>query len=237
VREFEFISASNYNYGAHKTMKIIKTTLKAISVLLLVFALLVVVLHIATNYIVNRPLNSEPAFMTDVDNYQYYFAYGANMSAKYLANIRKVRALESKPAKLDGYALTFNLAGVNFIEPGFANIRASDIDHVEGVVHRVTEADINKILRSEPDKYQIVDVHVQVAGELVVAKSLIFVSDSPETYKPSKRYVNMLAKAAREHGLSKEYVEKIESTEYVYYPGLSEAFGTVIFLAVMFNSK
>lgn len=175
--------------------------------------------------------------MQTSETYHYYFAYGANMSAKYLAKIRRVRAIDSRPAILDGYQLAFNLAGVNFIEPGFANIRASEIDSVEGVLHRVTEADINKILRSEPDNYKIVDVHVNVSGERIAAKSLIFETDSPTTYKPSKRYINMLAKAAEEHGLSKDYLAKIRSTEYVYYPGLSEAFGTIIFLAVMFNSK
>lgn len=169
--------------------------------------------------------------------YELYFAYGANMSARYLANIRQVRALETKPATVEGYGLTFNLPGINFLEPGFANIVINAEEQVEGVVHRVTAADLARILKSEPEHYQIIDVQAQVEGKSVSAKSLIYLSDSKQTYKPSKRYRNMLLRAAAEHSLSELYIAKIKSTQCVYYPILSEAFGSIIHLAVKLKAK
>ncbi|MES2826100.1 MAG: gamma-glutamylcyclotransferase family protein [Pseudomonadota bacterium] len=175
--------------------------------------------------------------MLQQEDDEFYFAYGANMSARYLANIRKVRAIETKPAIVNGYALIFNLKGVNFLEPGFANILANENEYVEGVVHRVKRVDLARILKSEPVEYKIIDIDATVDGRTITAKSLLYVSASTQTYRPSKRYLNILTRAATQHGLSEEYIARIKSTECVYYPVLSEVFGSVIYLAVRFNAK
>lgn len=51
----------------------------------------------------------------------WYFAYGANMSARVLAR-RRLRPLASEPARLEGYRLAFSHAGLLPIEPAFANL-------------------------------------------------------------------------------------------------------------------
>ena len=52
----------------------------------------------------------------------YYFGYGANMSKRYLENIRNIKPVSSQSAYMLNYKLVINLKGPNFIEPAFANI-------------------------------------------------------------------------------------------------------------------
>lgn len=173
----------------------------------------------------------------DLPNAEYYFAYGSNMSAKYLKNVRKVTAVDSHRAVLDNYRLTFNLKGPNFLEPGFANIVEHPGESIEGVVHRVSPSDLERILGSEPGEYKIETIVVEGLSGTIEAKTLVYVGGGATEFRPSRRYLNLLLKAGKNHQLSSDYIGKLKSTETVYYPILSELFGSVIYAHIMLNSK
>jgi Gamma-glutamyl cyclotransferase, AIG2-like len=188
-------------------------------------------IYFTTQNRLNRPVvaDTKKIKSQSTEDRAFYFAYGANMSEKYLANIRNIHALSTTHATLSGYKFTFNLKGRNFLEPGFANISASSSDAVEGVVHLVVKSDLEKILNSEPSDYKIVEVDVMVNGKNISAKTLMYIGESSNTYKPSRRYLRLLTQAAEDYGFSLEYVTKLKATKCVYFPLLSEAYGAVIY--------
>ncbi|GLC43160.1 hypothetical protein PLESTB_000856700 [Pleodorina starrii] len=52
----------------------------------------------------------------------WYFAYGSNMNPNTLKGRRQVNPLESRPAVLHGWKLSFRMLGLPYIEPGFGTI-------------------------------------------------------------------------------------------------------------------
>lgn len=164
-----------------------------------------------------------------------YFAYGANMSIKYLTNIRNVRPLARSGGSLSGYELTFGVKGVNALEPGFANIRAHDGAVVEGVVYALAEADFTRIVGSEPDEYGVKTVPVMLrTGETVHARVLMAAEEGG--FQPSRRYLQIMVDGATEAELSPEYVARLESNRAVHKGFLSEIMGTVIYTFVFLQS-
>ena len=77
-----------------------------------------------------------------------YFGYGSNMSTQYLIKRRKIIPLESQAAFLKDYELIMNMEGPNFVEPSFANIRPCKGSSVEGVIHKIAEQDLKKIVKN-----------------------------------------------------------------------------------------
>ncbi len=206
---------------------------KLLTFVIIAHLLFLIIIYFTTQHRLNRPADNKKLKTQEIGNNAYYFAYGANMSEKYLTNIRNIVPISTTPATLSGYALTFNLKGRNFLEPGFANISTSEHNNVEGVIHEVSQKDLEKLLKSEPSEYKIIDADVLVEGKNVSAKTLIYNGESLQLYKPSKRYLGLLTNAAIEHGLSKEYISKLQSTEYIYYPLLSEGYGAIIYFYLM----
>lgn len=200
-------------------------------VTLLTFFLL---FQIGVNLYVNRRFeaSNRPVSISDEN---LYFAYGANMSIKYLTNVRNIRPLARSPGQLAGYKLTFGIKGVNALEPGFANIQESVGSNVEGVVYSLGDTDFSRIVGSEPDEYKTKTVFVTLrSGETVEARVLI----APEEgeFQPSRRYLQIMIDGAKEAGLSPEYVARMESSESVHKPVISEIMGTVIYTVVLVQS-
>jgi hypothetical protein len=207
-----------------------------ITFLFALHALFLIYILISTRNRLNRPITKNLNVAHSADHV-FYFAYGANMSSRYLTNIRNIQVLSTTRAILYGYTLTFNLKGRNFLEPGFSNISPSENEHVEGVVHQISKQDLNKILKSEPTQYKMTDVEVMVDGEKVTAKTFVHIAEPNVSYRPSKRYLNLLTDAAKEHGLSESYIGKLNTTKYVYFPGLSESYGAVIYYYLIKRSS
>ena len=65
-----------------------------------------------------------------------------------------------------------NLKGPNFVEPAFANICFEKDAKVEGVVHELTETDLNRIVASEGKTYELVEAPVTFKNETVLSKTL-----------------------------------------------------------------
>lgn len=190
--------------------------------------------HVGVSLYVNKQPDTSNKAVSSRDEH-LYFAYGANMSIKYLINVRNVHPLARSPGQLSGYKLTFGIKGVNALEPGFANIQESDGAVVEGVVYALGDADFSRIVGSEPDEYRVRTVPVTLrTGETVEARVLM----APEegSFQPSKRYLQIMIDGAKEAGLSPEYVARLESSRAVHKGFLSEIMGTVIYTVVFVQS-
>ena len=162
----------------------------------------------------------------------FYFGYGSNMSTQYLIKRRKIIPVSSMVGVLEGYQLIMNMGGPNFLEPSFANIRKCKGFNVEGVVHEIDQRDLQKIVNTEGEDYELVKLSIDVNGKKKTAYTLIYKTNETEDIPPSKRYLKILIRAAKENNLSTKYIKSLEKRSYVYYPILSEIFSLRVYLWV-----
>ena len=167
----------------------------------------------------------------------YYFSYGANMSRRYLEKVRNINPKSSQNGYMANYKLVMNLKGPNFIEPAFANICFEKDAKVEGVVHELAETDLDRIVASEGETYELVEAPVTVRGKIVLAKTLRSKESTREELPASRRYMEILIAAAINNKLSSEYVKFLKSKKSVYYPVLSEIFAIRVYLWVKVRAR
>ena len=74
----------------------------------------------------------------------FYFGYASNMSRHYLENVRGVFPMRSRLTKLHAYKLVMNLKAPNIIVPRFANISYQIGSQVEGILHEVSQNELDK---------------------------------------------------------------------------------------------
>ena len=96
------------------------------------------------------------------------------MSKEYLQKRRRVFPTETLPGTLNGYRLIMNMEGPNFIEPSFANIIESPNEYLEGILSRITEKELNRIINSEGVNYELIDINVKAEKKSYNAKTLIY---------------------------------------------------------------
>ena len=167
----------------------------------------------------------------------YYFSYGANMSKRYLEKVRNISPKSSHNGYMVNYKLVMNLKGPNFIEPAFANICFEKGARVEGVVHELAETDLNRIVASEGETYELIETPVTVRNKTVLAKTLRSKESTPEELPASRRYMKILIAAAIKNKLSSDYVKFLKTKKSVYYPVLSEIFALRVYLWVKVRAR
>ena len=167
----------------------------------------------------------------------FYFSYGANMSKRYLEKVRNISPASSHSGYLLDYKMVMNLKGPNFIEPAFANICYEKDAKVEGVVHELAETDLNRIVASEGETYELVEAPVKVRNKPILAKTLRCKESTPKELPASRRYMKILIAAAIENKLSSDYVKFLKSKKSVYYPVLSEIFAIRVYLWVKVRAR
>ena len=167
----------------------------------------------------------------------YYFSYGVNMSKRYLENIRNIRPASSHAGYMINHKLVMNLKGPNFIEPAFANICFEKDAKVEGVIHELTDRDLDRIVASEGKTYELVEAPVTFRNTTVIAKTLRCKESAIKELPVSKRYMKILIAAAKENNLSLNYVEFLKSKKWVYYPVLSEIFAIRVYFWVKIRAR
>ena len=167
----------------------------------------------------------------------YYFSYGANMSRRYLEKVRNISPKSSHNGYMVNYKLVMNLKGPNFIEPAFANICFEKGARVEGVVHELEETDLNRIVASEGETYELIETPVTVRNKTVLAKTLRSKESTPEELPASRRYMKILIAAAIRNKLSSDYVKFLKTKKSVYYPVLSEIFALRVYLWVKIRAR
>ena len=154
------------------------------------------------------------------------------MSTQYLIKRRKIIPVSSSAGLLKDYQLIMNMGGPNFLEPSFANIRPYKGSAVEGVIHKIDEQDLQKIVNTEGEDYQLVKLSIYTEGKRKTAYTLIYITEETKDIPPSKRYLKILIRAAKENNLSYTYIKGLEGRPSVYYPLLSEIFSLRVYLWV-----
>tara|TARA_B100000989_G_scaffold285578_1_gene253397 strand:+ start:320 stop:799 length:480 start_codon:yes stop_codon:yes gene_type:complete len=159
------------------------------------------------------------------------------MSKHYLENIRNIRPASSHAGYMLNHKLVMNLKGPNFIEPAFANICFEKDAKVEGVIHELTDRDLDRIVASEGKTYELVEAPVTFRNTTVIAKTLRCKESAIKELPVSKRYMKILIAAAKENNLSLNYVEFLKSKKWVYYPVLSEIFAIRVYFWVKIRAR
>lgn len=143
----------------------------------------------------------------------WYFAYGSNLDPRTFLGRRRMRPLEARVARLDGWALCFDLP-VGPGERGVANVRRRADAHVWGVAYHLEREQAAFLDRTEgvPQgayRRQAVELR-DAAGAAVAAFTYASESGRPDR-KPSRRYLGLLLAGARHHRLPEDYVAWLRS--------------------------
>ena len=148
----------------------------------------------------------------------WYFSFGSNMDKHVLQNRRGIKPVDSVACRVPGYRITFDLRGLFYLEPAFANIekvqdekeqhndedgsgeephKENSLSELHGVAHLITPAEYLRIRYSEGGSgyegygYSDVDVKcIDYNGREFVARALIAHNDTHKNhYLPSLRYL------------------------------------------------
>ena len=147
-----------------------------------------------------------------------YFAYGSNMSTRWLQN----RVASAKPigrAKLPNKRLVCNKKSID--GSGKANLADSPRDIVWGVLYEIDEVELKKLDKIErgytrktleviTDEDSIVKAHVYISSKLT------------DDARPYDCYKELLIKGAREHHLPASYMKYLEQINSKPNPGRGE---------------
>ena len=167
----------------------------------------------------------------------FYFSYGANMSKRYLEKVRNISPASSHNGYMLNYKMVMNLKGPNFVEPAFANICFEKDAKVEGVVHELAEIDLERIVASEGETYELVEAPVTFKNQTIFAKTLRCKESTSEERPASRRYMKILIAAAIGNKLSSDYVKFLKNKKTVYYPVLSEIFAIRVYFWVKIRAR
>ena len=159
------------------------------------------------------------------------------MSKRYLEKVRNITPASSHNGYMLDYKMVMNLKGPNFIEPAFATVRFVKGAKVAGVIHEVTETELDRIVASEGKTYELRKAPVTFGNKTVHAKTLRCKDSTIEEFPVSRRYMKILIAAAIENKLSSDYVEFLQSKKSVYYPVLSEIFAIRVYFWVKFRAR
>ena len=141
----------------------------------------------------------------------WYFAYGANMDRATLVDRRRIEPAEVLSASLEGYELVFDQKGIPWVEPSFANLRVREGQVVHGVAYGLTASQLEVLDALEGGgAYDHLDVTLRVAGGTTVLAKTYVTTDTVEGRFPSKRYMGLLLRGAREQGLPSEWITRLE---------------------------
>ena len=154
--------------------------------------------------------------------YVNYFAYGSNLNPSVLER-RTLSSENSLLHKYDlgivkDYALKFNIGAP--IGPLVASVVPEKDSECHGIVYKLSAAQWALLLASEgypilpAYKIETVQVRTYKGDRILSAQTLgstsVGVSDGG---KPSKRYINLLRKGAREQNLEESWIDYLEAIE------------------------
>ncbi|ORX67860.1 hypothetical protein DL89DRAFT_269041 [Linderina pennispora] len=183
------------------------------------------------------------------------------MSSKVLSGRRKVFPQKSLPVIVPGYQLTFDMAGLPYLEPGFGVISkitsSREADETTGlsktrpfadcqvggplhcVAHLITPEEMQRIIETEggngnPDVgYQTVEIRCQTYdGDLITGVTLIDPRLKEQCLHPSERYHRILLDGAVENGLQPEYIERLKQVVPYRPQTVGQTVGKCLFLAI-----
>ena len=153
--------------------------------------------------------------MADIDGeLLWYFAYGSNLDPGTFLGRRGMRPRESCVAILRGYRLVFDLPIGNG-ERAVANILAVPGESIHGVAYCITGADTHRLDATEgvPRAYQRLEIELERTDGEALSAFTYLSSLRRDGRKPSERYLNLLLRGARHHGLPESWIDYLRSLE------------------------
>lgn len=144
----------------------------------------------------------------------WMFAYGANMCDGVLVARRGIMVLESLPAYIDGYRLCFDLPGVPWLEPVFANIAPAHGERVHGVLRAMSRQDLRRLdaMEASGESYEHIQLDAKAYDGRTIQALAYRALRCRSGERPSQRYLRLLCSGARAHGLDLTYVERLCGT-------------------------
>lgn len=144
----------------------------------------------------------------------WYFAYGSNLDPRTFVGRRRMRPLEVRTVRLDGWRLVFDLP-VGPGERAVANLLAEEGALVRGVAYRISAAQAEHLDRTEgvPKAYRRETVELVAAGDVRAAGFTYVSPHRAAGRKPSERYMNLLLQGARHHGLPAAWIAYLRDFE------------------------
>jgi gamma-glutamylcyclotransferase len=150
----------------------------------------------------------------------YYFAYGSNLDAAQMRH----RCPEHEavgPAKLEGYRLSFH-GNSDRWRGAVATVSPSVDGVVWGVLFRLTDDDLKSLDEYEDFRganhpsslYDREDVRVRTSAGMEVP-ALTYLMRPHAEGKPSRLYLDIITNGGRDHGLPRDYIAQLASTQTV----------------------
>ncbi|MFO0695196.1 MAG: gamma-glutamylcyclotransferase family protein [Polyangiales bacterium] len=157
------------------------------------------------------------------DDVVAYFAFGANTCRHVLVGRRRIEPLRSEPALLRDHALRFVRRGIPLLEPAFASVEPEPGATVHGVLHRLTPTAMAHLDRIEGRGYDRIAVQVETRDGSRIVATAYRARDPVPGLRPSRRYVELLIRGARENDLPEPWIEELARLETVHVPLVASA--------------
>ncbi|MEM7410855.1 MAG: gamma-glutamylcyclotransferase family protein [Myxococcota bacterium] len=151
--------------------------------------------------------------MATETQWSWYFAYGSNLDPGTFVGRRRMRPRDACVGRLDDYALVFDLP-VGPGERGVANLRRTPGAHVHGVLYEIADEQAQLLDRTEGVQHGFY-TRAGVAVDLehgTKRSAFTYVSQRGVAgRKPSRRYLGLLLRGARHHGLPLDWTAWLRS--------------------------
>ncbi|HVN38684.1 MAG TPA: gamma-glutamylcyclotransferase family protein [Myxococcota bacterium] len=145
----------------------------------------------------------------------WYFAYGSNLDPETFLGRRGMHPREMLAAALDSFELVFNLP-VGPGERGVANLRPRAGAHVHGVAYAIDPEQAAHLDRTEGvhrGYYLRNAVRLEVPQGRVLNAFAYMSLHGVDGRKPSERYLGLLLRGARYHGLPEAWIRHLRGLE------------------------
>jgi hypothetical protein len=164
----------------------------------------------------------------------WYLGYGSNLNRETFLGRRGIRPLREEHVCVEGWFLTFDIAGIPYQEPAFGSIQqvTDGAPTLQGMAYLVTHADLDRIIATEGGDVSYKQIRVLCTtdnGETFEATTLQ--ARHPRRYcQPSQRYLSLIQDGAREHNFPKAYQHFLDNIEPFRLHGKRQKLGAALFV-------
>lgn len=137
------------------------------------------------------------------------FGYGSNMDVKALQAKKHVKVIEHTPAVLPDYKLAFTIKAMTYSEPAYASVMKMSGQEVHGVAFLMDEESLEELDRTERGYNKATVTLKAYDGRDLEGFVYVPKEEKTEEFLPSKRYLGVLCKGAKQAGLNPDYIEKL----------------------------
>ena len=143
----------------------------------------------------------------------WYFAYGSNVDPRTFQGRRRMRPLRTEVARLDGYALCFDLP-VGPGERGVGNVRREPEDLIWGVAYEIEGAEAQRLDATEGvahGAYARLPVRIETRDAGWLDAYTYQSSRGVSGRLPSRRYMGLLLAGARHYDLPASWIDRLRA--------------------------